>query len=143
VFRGVADMMIMRKPHRAPGGLWLISKEHERTLDRLEGVANDFYQKLYFDFEKDGQTHECLFYKMRPKGVQPPYEDYLEIVEQGYRDFGLPLDYLNRVVHHSWKRKRVTAYLRRRHRLKGFPKLGRPKVLNAGYTPSQVSGEID
>lgn len=132
VFRGVADVIGSRKRSRkVAGGLWLINSAHEASLDRFEGVERRFYTKQYFEIEVEGVVHDCMFYKMNQRGIMPPAESYLADIEQGYRDFGLDLAYLDEALQHSWERKRRTPSLNARHRRKGYPKLARPSLRKA------------
>ncbi len=64
------------------GGLWQITEVHEEALDRYEGYP-DYYGKYYQD--------EVMFYRMAQGGAdsEPPAKWYLEMVIQGYCEFGL------------------------------------------------------
>lgn len=64
------------------GGLWQITEVHEEALDRYEGYP-DYYGKYYQD--------KVMFYRMAQGGTdsEPPAKWYLEMVIQGYREFGL------------------------------------------------------
>lgn len=128
-FRSVADVAFLRGAD-CPGGLWEITPHDEAILDRYEGVrpeapAAGLYRKLYFKIELDGRCRKVLYYMMNEVGIMPPPVPYLSAIAQGYKDFGLPLERLQRAVDHSWRRRRKTAYLRWRHERKGAPKLAR------------------
>lgn len=123
VFRGVADVTRI-KGGSVPGGLWRITEQCEAALDRYEGVASDFYLKRFVKAKIRGKKHDVLFYQMKiNKGVMPPSEAYLDVIAQGYGDFGLPLEYLDAAVRASWDSKKVTETLARRHWRKGRPTL--------------------
>lgn len=127
VFRGVADMTV-RKGGSVPGGLWRLTPDCERELDRCEGVsiANAGYLKRYFTLS-DGKR--CLFYQMKThRGIMPPDEEYLDLIRQGYEDFGLDLNYLKAALDESWKTKDVTKQLRDRHVRRNKPKLAKVLV---------------
>lgn len=64
------------------GGLWNITENHEGALDTYEGYP-DYYDKYYQD--------NVMFYRMKEvsDNSQPPSKWYLEIIIQGYKDFGL------------------------------------------------------
>lgn len=128
IFRGVADVTI-RKGQFVPGGLWRISEEDERNLDRYEGVASRLYLKRYLPIKRGGKLRRVLFYQMRTdRGVMPPSHFYVQVIAQGYRDFGLPEDVLDRAVRASWSDKEVTPMLRERHERRGRPVLARPSM---------------
>ena len=64
------------------GGLWQITEAHEEALDLYEGYP-DYYGKYYQD--------DVMFYRMVQGGAdsEPPARWYLEMVVQGYCEFGL------------------------------------------------------
>lgn len=64
------------------GGLWQITETHEEALDRYEGYP-DYYGKYYQD--------DIMFYRMVQGHTdsEPPARWYLEMVVQGYCEFGL------------------------------------------------------
>lgn len=81
VFRGVADIMPDRNKV-CPVVLWDITEDCLRALDRLEG-----YPTLY-----GRRKINCgwLVYEMNDKTrTSPPSSHYYEMIEQGYKDFGL------------------------------------------------------
>jgi hypothetical protein len=127
VFRGAADVVVRKgKDNVVPGGLWRLTLACERMLDQCEGVVGKTYLKRYFKLE-DGR--DVLFYQMSiSRGIMPPEEEYLATITQGYRDFGLGLDYLRKALDESWRTKYVTDRLRQRHMRRGQPKLARKIV---------------
>lgn len=127
VFRGVADVTL-RKNSFVQGGLWRITDECEKSLDRFEGVASKLYLKRYLQVRNEkGAVEDCLLYQMRiSKGIMPPAEAYLETIAQGYRDFDLDLAYLDAALQESWGSKKITETLRERHVRRGRPKLASP-----------------
>ena len=64
------------------GGLWHITESHEKALDRYEGYP-DYYGKYY--------QGGLMFYRMIEASTdrEPPAKWYLEMVVQGYCEFGL------------------------------------------------------
>ncbi len=125
VFRGVADV-VHREGSTVPGGLWLITDEHERTLDTYEGVRSRLYLKRYLTLLVKGEKKRCLYYQMSmSRGVMPPCDQYLQVIAEGYEDFGLPLEKLDTALRDSWNDKKVTESLRRRHEARGSAKLAR------------------
>jgi hypothetical protein len=134
VFRGVADVEI-RKGSFVQGGLWWITEECEEALDRFEGVRHGLYKKMYLPVWKkriSGEWRKALFYKMNDEhGIMPPSAHYAQTIAQGYRDFGLDLEFLDAAIQESWTEKKVTPTLRRRADIKGWPKLSR-----GGFCPA-------
>ena len=70
-------------------GLWKISAADEESLDIYEGYPH-LYDKKDMDVVCDGQVVRAMVYIIR-MGLKyaKPSEDYLGIIEQGYKDFGL------------------------------------------------------
>jgi gamma-glutamylcyclotransferase (GGCT)/AIG2-like uncharacterized protein YtfP len=124
VFRGVADV-IFHPTEKCVGGLWEITRACERALDRYEGVSAKLYRKVYLTIKRRGQPSEesVLVYVMNSDGIMPPFDDYLAVIERGYRDFGLDLAYLGRAVEHAYEAKDRTPDLERRYERKGRPRL--------------------
>lgn len=127
VFRGHADLQTF-EGGRIAGGLWEITEECERALDWNEGVSTGTYAKRYLTFRMSGGAiRDCLFYKMRLGGIQPPSQEYLNTIAQGYRDFDLDLSLLDEALERSWHDKDVTSVLRARHIKRGRPTLAKAR----------------
>jgi hypothetical protein len=101
VFRGVADVEIIPN-HVCPTGLWLITPENERTLDRYEGVAGGLYTKEEVDL---GKGKSALIYLMSAQGIYPPSLYYYNCLKQGYRDFRIPFRHLEAARDFSFEGK--------------------------------------
>jgi gamma-glutamylcyclotransferase len=128
VFRGVADVEY-HDTDVVHGGLWRITRENERTLDAYEGVRGGLYEKRYMILRDKGEeeTYRVLFYQMTPNhnGVMPPSDGYVRVIAQGYHDFGLPLDALDKALARSWNDKQPDDWLRERHKKRGGGRLAR------------------
>ena len=100
VFNGVADI-IKDKDTKVPIGLWKITKECEKSLDRYEGYPH-LYKKIRLKIDDPGfKGQKVMFYVMRRKGVALPPASYFNTIAQGYDDFALDKDYLNWAVHEA------------------------------------------
>ena len=100
VFNGVADI-IKDKDTKVPIGLWKITKECEKSLDRYEGYPH-LYKKIRLKIDVPGFLgQKVMFYVMRRKGVALPPASYFNTIAQGYDDFALDKDYLNWAVHEA------------------------------------------
>lgn len=79
-----------------PAGIWRISDDNEKALDRYEGFPK-FYRKEYFSVpfcmpNDDGANEHCLAYVMQDGyPIEPPTDIYLTICRIGYKDFCLDL----------------------------------------------------
>lgn len=115
VFRVYADV-VYANGLWVPGGLWWITYAHERALDRYEGVAGGHYARHHLTLAVDGVEQRCLYYRMvDQRGLAPPSAHYLDVVVEGYRDFGLDLDVLSRALDDSYHFAHHTRRTRQRH----------------------------
>jgi len=85
---GVASI----KPFRGEkvlGAIYDISDRDLRRLDSYEGYPN--YNRLKVTvFNEKGEAVEAITYiKVRQSEETPPSAEYLAIIQQGYRDWGL------------------------------------------------------
>lgn len=149
VFRGVADVELTGdESDTCVGGLWRISDSDEWALDGYEGFNSraperGLYRKLYFVIgTSDGKAHDCLVYKMNSTGIMPPSEHYLDVIKEGYGDFGIPLDRLDRALQESWNDKNPDDLLKRRYVAKGKPKLAQLVKALEVVEPEQVLPEL-
>lgn len=125
VFRGVADVTYDPGAY-TPGGLWDITDRDERLLDAFEGIPTGTYMKKYFPLRYRGRECRAMLYQMKiSKGVMPPSEEYVQRIEEGYRDFGLDLADLSAAIERSWEDKHLTQTMIKRHRRRGSPRLAR------------------
>lgn len=88
IFRYYADL-IPAQEKSVKGGLWEISEEDEKLLDRYEGYPS-LYEKYY-----DG---DIMFYRMldNARDIELPGLGYLDGMLEGMENFGLsPLEDLN------------------------------------------------
>ncbi len=86
VFRNVADIIpTENKRTKLPIGIWKITSECEKALDRYEG-----YPHLYGKIEVKG----FMTYKMNSKALGLPSERYFNTILEGYKDFDLDTSYL-------------------------------------------------
>jgi hypothetical protein len=124
IFRGVADIELTNEGEDwIEGGLWKLSTADEVRLDRYEGAGSLYHKHVFPVRTNNGETHDCLIYKMEERGVMPPSELYYDTISQGYRDFGLDLNRLRGALEHSWDDKNRTELLTKRYERKGRPPL--------------------
>lgn len=101
VFRGNTQGVLTIEPKEdssVPVGVWLITEKCERALDIYEGYPT-LYKKEYIKIEHQGKTIEALIYIMNRKleHVAPSYR-YLDIVLEGYKDFGFDHRFITRAI---------------------------------------------
>ncbi len=71
-----------------PIGVWRISNDDEKALDRYEGYPY-LYIKKTVRIHVDGREVKAMIYIMTLGHViVPPSEGYYNTIAQGYRDFG-------------------------------------------------------
>lgn len=91
-----------------PVVVWEIGPKDEAALDRYEGVAGGYYTKEYLTIEVAGKMREALVYIMTPHDYGIPGDGYLETIAEGYKDFNLPVNYLNEAVEDAYAKRKTT-----------------------------------
>ena len=130
VFRGAADIEVTDDPNDTiEGGVWQITKKHERTLDSYEGASRrnpdvGSYRRTFFELGEGADAKEVLVYKMNDTGVAPPSGRYYDLIVEGYGDFGLDVAKLVQALEQSWINKAHSERTRKRY-ARTKPKLAR------------------
>jgi hypothetical protein len=75
------------------GALWKITEDCELSLDMFEGYPGYYSKRI---LAQDGR--EFMVYVMNPPLTGTPGVGYLDIIEQGYQDWGLDFDCLDRAI---------------------------------------------
>ena len=98
VFYGVASIE-PKNGTDCPVGVWEISPDDEKNLDRYEGWPR-LYRKEEIEVElDDGEIVTAMVYIMNRSGMQSmPSPEYYQTIYTGYKQFNLPTKYLNAVV---------------------------------------------
>jgi len=78
--------VIKKKRSKVIGGIWEITKEHEKILDNYEQFPN-IYQKEYFYL--DGK--KIMFYIMSKYFLKDPPKSYIDTINKGYEDCNIDL----------------------------------------------------
>lgn len=95
VFNQLADIII-EEEEEVLGALYVISKQELEMLDRLEGYP-DLYDRIVVEVEDErGNKYDALTYSMVEKDIQLPPEQYYNILLQGYKDWNLPINKLEK-----------------------------------------------
>lgn len=131
VFRGVADCIEMSGAV-CPGGIWSITSECEKALDRYEGYKMSkpsegmYYKEIIEVCNADNEVSaELMIYRMNSTGIMPPSQNYYDTIADGYRNFRLPLKRLKQAVVRAYDNKAPSEIERARHERKGKPRLVR------------------
>lgn len=95
--RGVATIEKGGKKDRVYGAVYEISKRDLKALDRYEGYPYLYYRDTV-QVEARGMGSVCaITYKMHKHfEFSPPRAGYYEIILEGYRNWGLPTDSLEK-----------------------------------------------
>ena len=75
---------------RVPGALYEIDAACLRALDKYEDYPRDYNRINVIVFNDFGDAIEAVVYlKMRQLSEARPGPDYIKLIQQGYRDWGL------------------------------------------------------
>lgn len=95
VFNELADI-VQNEREVVPGALYVISKQELNKLDVLEGYP-DLYDRIVVEVEDDnGNTYDAIAYTMVDKKLELPPDHYYQTLIKGYKDWGLPEEYLEK-----------------------------------------------
>jgi gamma-glutamylcyclotransferase (GGCT)/AIG2-like uncharacterized protein YtfP len=90
--RGVATV-IPQKGESVPGGVWSITEKCLKSLDMYEGYPNVYNREERKVRLESGETVSAIIYFMTPGFEQSfPLSRYVELIVQGYKDFGISDD---------------------------------------------------
>lgn len=104
VFNELADLM-EKEGEVAMGALYVISKQELQQLDTLEGYP-DLYDRMMVEVQdQEGNLYDAVAYIMVDKDLEEPPEHYYEILLQGYRDWDIPKEYLEKAKEFSTEEK--------------------------------------
>lgn len=112
VFAGVLTVEHV-EGETCPVSLWRVKARDIAALDRYEGYPH-LYGKRYTHVTVDGERQAAFYYVMNNWTESPPSGFYYQTCAEGYRDFGLPISYLEAARDRSWvvarDRREVTLY---------------------------------
>jgi len=75
---------------RVVGAIYEISEQCLRQLDRCEGYPDVYNRFKVTVFDENGEPIEAITYaKSGLLEETPPSKEYLSIIQQGYRDWGI------------------------------------------------------
>lgn len=98
VFRGVADIETA-KGSEVHGALYEITDDHLRMLDRFEGYPRLYIRRqVQVVTDKDATTQATVYQMSRRDGYSPPFQDYLEVILSGCRQWGIPEEYIRTII---------------------------------------------
>ena len=75
---------------KVPGAIYEVSDRDLRRLDNYEGYPNNYTRLNVTVFDEDGEPIKAITYvKSGQFEETPPSKEYLSIIQQGYRDWGM------------------------------------------------------
>ena len=80
------------------GGLWGIDDDHLASLDRYEGVAGGYYDRVSLSIETDAGLQECLVYVAELGFNGTPRDAYVDAILEGATAFNLPPEYIDQIA---------------------------------------------
>lgn len=94
-FNQLADI-IKNEDEGVFGALYVISKQDLEELDRLEGYP-DLYERIIVEVEDEkGNQYDAFAYTMVEKDLELPPDHYYNILVEGYEDWDLPMENLEK-----------------------------------------------
>lgn len=82
-----------------PVGVWSISPQDEKNLDRYEGFPHLYRKESIRVVMENGEVVTAMVYIMNRDGMETlPDASYYNTIYSGYRSFGLDTEYLERTV---------------------------------------------
>ena len=100
-FSGPADVVPTEGSY-VDGVLWTITDECLRSLDALEGFPY-YYNRKHLRVMHQGKVCKALTYFMNPGYPDDyPSQGYFNMVEEGYREHGVPVDQLYNALEASY-----------------------------------------
>lgn len=105
---GVATIR-QEKGSSVPILIWSIKPSDERSLDHYEGHPF-FYHKEMMAVEINGKMQEAMVYVMNDgHDLTSPSDYYLNIIREGYREFGFDEKILDEAVAHAQEQAMADA----------------------------------
>ena len=91
---------------KAPIAVWRVTPSDIGALDRYEGFPG-LYGKRDVNITILGVQEKCFTYVLNPPyDIEPPWTDYFDTIEEGYKEWGLDPHYLEDAVddaHERWE----------------------------------------
>ena len=89
-WRGGVATIKSSRGDKALGAIYEISERDLRLLDKYEGYPGNYNRLKVNVFDEDGNPVEAITYiKAGPLEETTPSSEYLAIMQQGYRDWGI------------------------------------------------------
>jgi len=86
---GIASIKLFRG-ERVVGAVYEVSERDLRRLDGYEGCPGNYSRLKVTVFDEDSRPFEGITYiKSGQLEETPPSQEYLAVIQQGYRDWGI------------------------------------------------------
>ena len=112
VFHNFADVRYKMDSH-CEAVLWSVSDEDLNSLDRFEGYPYHYTRnKVAVKFRDTTVMAWCYF--MNEQGSNPPSDYYVDMIKEGYQDFGLDISQIEKGLEKCkkvWHDSNTTTYV--------------------------------
>jgi gamma-glutamylcyclotransferase len=89
-WRGGTASIKLCRGERVSGAVYEVSERCLSRLDRYEGCPGDYSRLKVTVFDENGTPVEAVAYiKSGQLEETPPTEEYVAVIQQGYRDWGI------------------------------------------------------
>lgn len=95
VFNQLADI-IPQENGLVLGAMYVVSKQEIEELDKLEGYPDLYDRKIVEVEDEKGNKYDAVAYTMVEKDFELPPDHYYEILLEGYEDWDIPKEHLER-----------------------------------------------
>ncbi|MCX7725239.1 MAG: gamma-glutamylcyclotransferase [Chitinispirillaceae bacterium] len=95
---GAVANIVEDKDEIVEGGLFLISKEDEKNLDKYEGYPIAYTKKMVEVEGVSGKKYKAMVYYRNPLEIGEPSEFYRKEVLEGANNCGLSEEYIRRFL---------------------------------------------
>ena len=96
------------KGFEVPVGIWRVTDEDIKALNRYEGYPDFYYKKGFNLFCSDGHRHKSMAYIMHEdRLLNIPSEHYFCTCWEGYENFGFDKKYLFEALKYTRERRKA------------------------------------
>lgn len=96
-WKGAVANVVRSEGEMVWGGLFEVTEECIRELDKREGHPEYYKRQELQVFDDDGNCHTAYVYLREPQKQGKPSQGYLDTLLQGAKDCGLPCEYVERL----------------------------------------------
>ncbi|MCX8093903.1 MAG: gamma-glutamylcyclotransferase [Candidatus Goldbacteria bacterium] len=91
---GAVANIVKNEKKQVEGGIFLISEQNEKALDKKEGYPINYYKKDVYIQTEEGETIQALVYLREPQKPGQPSEEYRNTILEGAKNCNLSEEYI-------------------------------------------------